>query len=564
MRTFRVIQMLLLSALIFSPRVFSSDAVSSLVINELYYDHPGIDSGWEFIEIMNVGDLETDLSGCCLEAVDGRTGSSRILWACPEGLTLRKDGILLIAGGCRSVPDGLILQDDIENGPDGVVLSRSGLVIDRIGYGDLEIEGICESIPAPDVKDGFSLSRRPDGYDTDVNGNDLVESVPTPGMRNWYGFDIEIGLYDDSIILCNNNMKNINISIKNVGLNTFLDDIFLQIICRCIPVTYRFPVSVDLLAGASESCDIGLVFSGLRYGEAELVASAGIDENPQNDTCTVMLVESPSDLVINEIMYRPDPGRSEWIEVYNRSDREIDISGWTIVDAAGNEGYIGAGAVEGSGYLIIADEGGPFIEEFPELTAGLVDMAGGLPALNDRDNGEIAESIELRDGEGHLIERVVYSDLSGDERGRSIERVSPEICSCSDDGIWHRCSLFSGASPGEENSVYSPPGSSLSRLSVSPNPFDPAEDHYLQITGRCRGSETGFSVLVFDLRGIPVRRVFSERNGARRVSCRWDGRSDDNRRLAAGLYVCVAEFTSRGGSVCRREKVCVVITGSGR
>ncbi|MBN2185538.1 MAG: lamin tail domain-containing protein [Candidatus Krumholzibacteriota bacterium] len=560
----RMIQILLLAAMQFSSRALSCDISSGVVINEVYYDHPGVDSGWEFIELLNMSDSAIDLSGHTLEAVDGRTGIPRFLWASPAGLILDKAEILLIAGECRVVPDYLILQGDIENGPDGIRLCRSDSVIDRVGYGELEVEDLYESIPAVDAEDGFSLARKPDGHDSNINCNDFVEAHPTPGRRNWYSQDIEIRLDKNFIILCNNKLESILVSIENAGLERFKGEIYLQIVSGLSPVTQRFPVEVDLPPGAYDFVEMSMFFSSLQYGAADLVASGNIDENPCNDSCRVVLVESPSDLVINEIMYRPLSGRSEWIELYNRTVREVDISGWKVIDAAGNEGDLEAGRIEGNGFLIIADDGGSFMDEYPEFQAGLIGMEGDLPALNDQNSGEIAESVELRDAGGGLVDRVSYRDLSGGERGRSIERLSPEVCSSSADGIWHRCSFISGASPGEQNSVYISDDISSFHISISPNPFNPSETRYTEITGKCRRWESGFSVSIFDLRGIRIRRVFSERNGAKSFTCRWDGKSEDKRCLRAGLYLCVVEFTGSGGSVCRREKACVVLSEPGR
>lgn len=52
--------------------------------------------------------------------------------------------------------------------------------------------------------------------------------------------------------------------------------------------------------------------------------------------CTLFLVVAPqivhaSNLVINEIMAKPDDD-TEWVELYNPTNQEIDLNGWTIKD----------------------------------------------------------------------------------------------------------------------------------------------------------------------------------------------------------------------------------------
>ena len=71
--------------------------------------------------------------------------------------------------------------------------------------------------------------------------------------------------------------------------------------------------------------------------------------------------------------------------------------------------------------------------------------------------------------------------------------------------------------------------------------------------------ETGLLVRVFDIDGREIARLFGEENGARAFSCEWDGRADDGEELPTGLYICVVEFVTQGGGVCRREKRCIAL-----
>src|SRR3989339_970905 len=52
------------------------------------------------------------------------------------------------------------------------------------------------------------------------------------------------------------------------------------------------------------------------------------------------------DILINELMSAPEDGDAEWVELFNASDGNIDLSGWTLLDGGGRktalEGIIGA------------------------------------------------------------------------------------------------------------------------------------------------------------------------------------------------------------------------------
>ena len=96
-------------------------------------------------------------------------------------------------------------------------------------------------------------------------------------------------------------------------------------------------------------------------------------------------------------------------------------------------------------------------------------------------------------------------------------------------------------------------------MEADPNPFSPARDGKVRIGGRAVAGETGLLVRIFDLGGREVIRLFGEEGGARIFSCEWDGRRGGGGDSPSGLYICVVEFVTQGGVVCRREKRCIAL-----
>ena len=78
----------------------------------------------------------------------------------------------------------LLLDFDIQNGPDSLVLRSGDDLLDAVGFGVFGPEQVFagEGSPAPDVPAGSSLARRFANVDTDDNASDFVEqAMPTPG-----------------------------------------------------------------------------------------------------------------------------------------------------------------------------------------------------------------------------------------------------------------------------------------------------------------------------------------------------------------------------------------------
>ena len=77
--------------------LYPNPCVSRVVINELYYDHPGTDTGHEFIELHSSTD--TDISGAVLEFHNGTGSTWAVFWTAPAGTVLAADGIYLVGVG---------------------------------------------------------------------------------------------------------------------------------------------------------------------------------------------------------------------------------------------------------------------------------------------------------------------------------------------------------------------------------------------------------------------------------------------------------------------------------
>jgi len=537
---------------------------AQVVINEVYYDHPGKDDGWEFIEINNAGETASDISGWRLEFLDGASGRKSTLWAASSGTIIEPKGFICISGSARSPAPGFLLSGAIGNGPDAVRLVSPSGVIDIIGYGEVTLGDLYESSPAPDVDPGFSLARKPDGNDTNRNDADFVASAPTPGGRNFFIRDISVAVDAEAVLPCRESFFSVTIRLTNCGIEPVSGRVWIlssAMVAGRATSSERVELDIDMAPAARDSIAVTLVSPLSARFDLRAAILDTPDENPANDTANASLGSSPGEVVVNEIMYRPGEGMSEWIELVNTSGGECNLKSWTICDATGSRRLISDEDVSlpSGGFVILAQDSASFVLEYPGCIAPVRSLERGWPSLNDTDHKDFADIVELRDCGGVLVERVSYKNLLGSERGRSIERVSDEACSSLAGGIWHRCAARGGSTPGRDNSTRTDTMPRSRAPSVSSNPFCPARDHETVITASLEEGETGLMVRIFNLDGLEIRRIFGENGGARVLSCRWDGRMNEGSLARTGLYVCLVEFVRTGGGVCRKEKTCIAV-----
>ena len=135
-------------------------------------------------------------------------------------------------------------------------------------------------------------------------------------------------------------------------------------------------------------------------------------------------VELNPDVVINEIMYHPPSNLDddEYIEIYNRGEKPIDLADWSITGGISFKFRSGA-TISPDGYLVISKSKAHLVSKY-NLDSDLVlgDFKGRLS--NEED------TLRLRDNLGNKVDEVHYHDGGRwpgdtDGYGSSLELMDP-------------------------------------------------------------------------------------------------------------------------------------------
>jgi predicted extracellular nuclease len=165
---------------------------TTLVINEIDYDQPGTD-GAEFLELKNVSSSSIDLTGYSVELVNGNAGGAVVYQTINlPSVSLAPGGYFVICANAANTPNcNLDVTPDtnlIQNGaPDAVGLRLNGALVDAVSYegdsGPPYTEGSGTGLDDTAVATE-SISRCPDGTDSDQNNVDFSLRASTPGTAN--------------------------------------------------------------------------------------------------------------------------------------------------------------------------------------------------------------------------------------------------------------------------------------------------------------------------------------------------------------------------------------------
>jgi predicted extracellular nuclease len=178
--------------------------VANLVINEIDYDQPSTDTA-EFVEIRNNDNVSVNLSSYNVQMINGDTGGAvqYRLFSLPS-VSLAPGDHFVLCGNAANVPNcDLDVSPDtdlIQNGaPDAVALRFGTTIVDTVSYEGNTGAPYTESSGASlvDTAEGpQSISRCPDGFDSDVNNNDFFLRTTSAGAANDCPSTFEVEIHE--------------------------------------------------------------------------------------------------------------------------------------------------------------------------------------------------------------------------------------------------------------------------------------------------------------------------------------------------------------------------------
>ncbi len=416
---------------------------NDLVINEIMYDP--IDDAPEWIELYNNSDEIINITDWILSDLT----SSIII---PQAQNLFPGEFMVLAESARirnyfSVPERLIIVDLPS-------FNNSGDKISIYQYEDTLIDEV-EYFSSWGGDDNISLERiDPDGEsDNEENwGSSIDEKGGTPGKSNSiliknYDLSLSNVLLTPEIPFAGDSLK-IELDVINVGKNN-ADNFTVSILDETNGVNV-FEESFANLA-SNDTANISTTISNLEEKTYNFIFQIDFsqDENLTNNSDTLQVIIAPApntfnDVVINEIMYKPQSGEPEWVELFNRSDEEINLRGWQFLDASSSFNFATDSLILlPNEYLVLSDD--EAISDFHDVTSTII--FGNLPSLNNS-----GDFIAIKDSLDRFIDSLTYQSSWGGNSGTSLERIDVNAPSSDEDNWESSTSIFKGT-PGNVNSV---------------------------------------------------------------------------------------------------------------
>lgn len=293
-----------------------------------------------------------------------------------------------------------------------------------------------------------------------------------------------------------------------------------------------------------------------------------IDAQANQASFKVPGVPAEGDLILNEILFNPRTGSPKFVEIYNSSDKYLNLKNWKLANMADDEissrRVIAAEdmVLDPYSFLVITTDPDGLYQQYPKgEKPTFYEMS--LPSYPIR-NG----SVILMDPEEIWVERFDYDEdfhhgFLRDVKGVSLERYSLTAAT-NDPNNWHSAAATEGyATPGYKNSQVYEQGNLEMGLEISPKVFipdAPGEKPFTTISYKMDQPGYLATLRIYATNGLLIQELCQNEVWGASGFYTWDGSNQKGARVKAGYYIVWAEVFHPNGLVQNIKKTVVVGT----
>ncbi|MEM7107284.1 MAG: lamin tail domain-containing protein, partial [Bacteroidota bacterium] len=290
-----------------------------------------------------------------------------------------------------------------------------------------------------------------------------------------------------------------------------------------------------------------------------------------NETSFALIEEAHvRDLILNEILFDPYPNGADFVEVYNASEKHINLKKWSLgnIDPNGNNLFsLNVNMITPDNLVLPPDSYLAFTTQdnlrdfYSSIDEDRIFLVESLPSMPNNEG-----SISLINSDSMLMEAFAYSDdfhfdLLADKEGVSLERISSSQ-PADQSSNWRSAASKAGfATPGIRNSQNVDDAAMPSRISIEPKVIVPdgsgqndfAAIHY-------RFDQTGMvaNVRIYDVKGREILVLADNETLGAQGFYIWDGLDSNGLKARTGYYIVYFEVFDSSGNVSNyKEKVVV-------
>ncbi len=292
-----------------------------------------------------------------------------------------------------------------------------------------------------------------------------------------------------------------------------------------------------------------------------------------NPSATITLVKpeeaEKGDILLSEILFAPRAGGVKFVEVYNASEKYIDLQNWGIarmeedtvkeVITISQDHWI----LEPRHYLALTEDKTTLKADYPSTHLNNTFEVAQLPSLPVG-----GSTVALWSSQDSMLQSFTYSEALHhpslkDTKGVSLERTTFEETESRPELWQSAASLVGFATPGYRNSQLMLAQESSAGFTVDPPVFFPDQtgfQDYTRIYYQFKEPGHVATIQIFDARGRKVKDLIQNQTLAQEGFLTWNGTDHQNKPVMMGYYIVLLEVYNPKGVVNVFKKKVVVGT----
>lgn len=367
---------------------------------------------------------------------------------------------------------------------------------------------------------------------------------------------------------------------KAIAIDSTLVEITFNEVCDSTSLAAEFNyLSLQSIFRVEEVLPVELPFKSVRLKLDNPVAAnnfykleiSGIEDCAQNELKTEAEFVLPGgldsfDVVINEVLFNPESGGVDFVEIHNRSGKQLNLNDIFIANRNDDGELTSVTPLSEtdfifSDYVAFTEDREDILERYTVWEPALL-LAANLPSMPDNE-GEVV----LLTADSSVIDELLYSagwhyPLLEDDDGYSLERISPDN-ETQNEGNWATCGN-ERATPARKNSHFNTPNLDSAAIELSGESFSPDNDGFedkLQIKIRSGSNNQSVSIKIFDLGGRMTRNLVGHDVLGSESLFAWDGFDDNGQKAPVGVYILLIEIINLDTGRAESYKESVVLAG---
>ncbi len=511
----------------------------------------------EWIELRNVSSTAFNLSGWRIADATGQSGPMPVYTLQPDSFVIVCTASAVAAMSVYGSTISVTSFPSLDNTGDIIYLkSAQNKIIHAVNYTDtwyqnelkkdggwtlemMDTKNPCSGFTnwkaSTDLKGGTPAKKNSvDAVNTDVTAPQLLRAFATDSVNITLVFDEPL----DSTAAAVTTRYTISDGIGTPQAVTVTAPVFDKVSLRLNTALQRNKV-YTITASSVTDCK-GNSIAGKNN------ARVGLSE-----------VADSFSIVINEILFNPKSNGTDYVEIYNRSNKIIDLKQTYIANRSSTGAIANIKQLSADNYLlfpqdfiVITEDPSIVKRDFITKNPDAFITVASMPSLND-DEGYVL----ILNAQGAVTDELHYTEkwhfkLIDNNEGVALERIDYNAATQQQDN-WHSAATSVGyGTPTYKNSQYKINDGLKGDVTITPeivSPDNDGMDDFATITYNFPAAGYVANITIFDAAGRPVH--YLHRNALCGITgnFRWDGLGEKNQQLPSGIYVIYTEIFNLQG-----------------